>query len=162
MKFGAKRFSPLDWAIAGGAGVAFLSAFLPWWGYKGPLLLYSAYVSGWSAGFTAWAGALLLTLAGVYVFLSRSEVAMPKALVGPGVLVAAAAALGLLLVIVRWLTLPHVNGGAAGSMGARYGIWLALIAGIVEVAAATLAFRESGEPLPRVKATPEAGKSVPE
>ena len=162
MKFDAKHFSRLDWATVGGAGVAFLSAFLPWWGYKGPLSLYGASVNGWSAGFTAWAGALLLTLAGVYLFLRRSEASLPKSPIGPAVLVAGAAALGLLLVIVRWLTLPHVNGGAAGSIGARYGIWLALVAGIVEVSASVIAMRESGEPLPWAKAAPEAGKSVPD
>ena len=63
-------------------------------------------------------------------------------------LVAGGAALGLLLVILRWLTLPRVHGGVAGSIGAKYGIWLAIIAGIVEVAAAVAELRASGEPLP--------------
>lgn len=73
---------------------------------------------------------------------------MPSIPVGPSVLVAGGAGLGLLLVVVRWLTLPSVRGGAAGSIGAKYGIWLAIIAGIVEVAAAVVEMRASGEPLP--------------
>jgi hypothetical protein len=148
MRFDAKRFSNVDWAIAGGAGVAFISGFLPWWGYSGPLSNYSASVSGWSAGFSAWAGTLLLTLAGVYLVLRRSEVSLPAMPVGPAVLTAGVAALGLLLVLIRWLTLPRVHGGLAGSIGSKYGIWLALIAGIVEVSAAVVALRASGEPLP--------------
>ena len=64
------------------------------------------------------------------------------------VLVAGVAGLGLFLVIIRWLTLPHVHGGLAGSIGSKYGIWLALIAGIVEVGGAVVALRASGEPLP--------------
>ena len=68
--------------------------------------------------------------------------------VGPSVLVAAAAALGLLLVLIRWATLPRVHAGLAGSIGAKYGIWVAIIAGAVEVAAAVIAMRASGEPLP--------------
>jgi hypothetical protein len=56
MSFDWKRLSTLDRAIAGGAGVAFLAGFLPWWGASvGP---FSVSVSGWSAGFTAWAGTL--------------------------------------------------------------------------------------------------------
>ncbi|HEY3543073.1 MAG TPA: hypothetical protein VGK79_11075 [Gaiellaceae bacterium] len=148
MSFDLKRLSRLDRLIAGGAAVVFVSAFLPWWGYHGPLDLYSASVSGWSAGFTAWAGALLLTLAGVYLVLRRSGANLPALPVAPTVLVAGLAALGLLLVIVRWLTLPKVQGGAAGSIGARYGIWFAIIAGAIELAAAIAAMRASGEPLP--------------
>jgi hypothetical protein len=148
MAFDWKRFSTLDRAIVGGAAVAFIAAFLPWWGYDGPLAIYSTSVSGWSAGFSAWAGTLLLTLAGVYVVLRRSEVSLPSLPVGPSVLVAGAAAVGLLLVIIRCLTLPSVHGGAAGSIGAKYGIYIAIVAGAVEVAAAVMAMRASGEPLP--------------
>jgi len=148
MAFDPKRLSTLDRTIVGSAGVAFIAGFLPWWGYNGPLNTYSASVSGWSAGFSAWAGTLLLTLAGVYLFLRRSEVSLPSLPAGPAVVVAGAAGLGLLLVLIRWLTLPRVNGGLAGSIGAKYGIFIALIAGIVEVGAAVLEFRASGEPLP--------------
>jgi hypothetical protein len=148
MTFDLKRLSTLDRVIAGGAAVAFISGFMPWWGYTGPLDVYSASVSGWSAGFTAWAGTLLLTLAGVYLVLRRSGISMPELPVGPSVAVAGVGALGLLLVVIRWLTLPRVHGGLAGSIGAKYGIFLALIAGIAELAAAVVEMRASGEPLP--------------
>jgi hypothetical protein len=164
MKFDAQRFSRLDWAIVGGAGVVFISGFLPWWGYSGPLTLYSASVAGWSAGFTAWAGILLLAAAGAYHFLRRAEVSLPTAPVGPAVLTAGVGGLGLLLVVIRWLTLPRVHGGLAGSIGAKYGIWLAIVAGVVEVGAAVVAVRASGEPLPWAQAQPAeplAGESTP-
>ena len=148
MNFDLKRLSNPDRAIAGGAALAFVSGFLPWWGYSGPLSLYSASVSGWSAGFSAWAGTLLLTVAGVYLVLRRSGVSLPSLPLGPAVLVAGVAAVGLFLVVVRWLTLPRVHGGLAGSIGARYGIWLAIVAGAVELAAALMELRASGEPLP--------------
>lgn len=148
MKLDLKRLSSLDRAIAGGAGVAFVAGFLPWWGYSGPVSLYSASVDGWSAGFTAWAGTLLLTLAGVYLALRRSGMSMQSTQIGPAVVVAGASALGLLLVIIRWLTLPRVHGGLAGSIGAKYGIWVAIIAGAVEVFAAVAELRASGERLP--------------
>jgi hypothetical protein len=59
-------------------------------------------------------------------------------------LVAAVSALGLLLVFVRWLSLRRHSGNGL-DYGAKYGIYLALIAGIVEVAAAAVALRTSGE-----------------
>ena len=160
MKFDARKFSQLDWAVVGGAGVAFIAGFLPWYGYSGPLHIYSASISGWSSGFSAWAGTLLLTLAGVYLFLRRSDVSLPALPVGPAVVVAAVGGLGLLLVIIRWLTFPTVHGGLAGSIGAKYGIYIALIAGIVEVAAAVIEFRASGEALPWAQEPTEA--SAPE
>ena len=48
MALDVKQFSRTDWLIAGGGAVAFVAAFLPWWGYDGPLDLYSVSVSGWS------------------------------------------------------------------------------------------------------------------
>src|SRR6266568_4937676 len=143
MRFDWKRLSTLDRVIAGGALLAFIALFLPWYGVTvGP---FSASVSGWSAGFSAWAGSLLLTAAGVLLVLRRSGVKFGLPNVGPSVLVAGVAALGLLLVIIRWVTFPryHVVGVSYG-VGARYGIYIALIAGIVEVTAAVMQMRASG------------------
>jgi hypothetical protein len=147
MSFDWKRLSSQDRAIVGGAGVAFIAGFLPWWGAS--VGLFSVSVSGWSAGFTAWAGTLLLTAAGVLLALRRSGTALPSVGVGPSVLVAGVAAVGLLLVIIRWVTLPRYRGI---DVGARYGIYLALIAGVVEVAAAVAEMRASGEQLPWAQA----------
>jgi hypothetical protein len=151
--FDPKSLSRTDQAVLGGAAVAFISGFLPWYGYSGPLSIYASSLSGWSSGFTAWAGTLLLTLAGVFLLLRRMETEMPKLPVGPAVLLAGVAALGLLLVIIRWLTLPSVHAGLAGSIGAKWGIWVAIIAGIVETGGAVVQLRESGEPLPWAQAS---------
>jgi len=148
MKIDLGRLSQLDRGIVGGAAVVFISGFLPWWGYSGPANLYSASVKGFSTGFTGWAGILLLFAAGLYLFLRRMEVSVPALPVGPAVAVAGVAALGLLLVIIRWLSLPSVHGGLAGSIGARWGIWVAILAGVVEVGCAVAEFRASGEPVP--------------
>lgn len=146
MRFDWKSMSTLDRVIAGGAAVAFIALFLPWYGVSvGP---FSASVSGWSAGFTAWAGGLLLTIAGVLLVLRRSGVSVPSAM-GPSLQVAALAAVGLLLVIIRWVTFPRYHAvGISYGVGARYGIYIALIAGIAETAAAVMALRASGEPVP--------------
>ncbi len=151
MRFDLKQLSTLDRVIAGGAAVAFIASFMPWYGVSvGP---FSASVSGWSAGFTAWAGALLLTIAGVLLVLHRSGATLPSLQVAPSVLVAGIAGLGLLLVIIRWATLPryHVS-DLSYDAGARYGLYIALIAGIAEVAAAVVAMRASGESTPWAQA----------
>lgn len=53
MSFDWKRLSTLDRAIVGGAGVAFIASFLPWYGVS--VDPFGVSVSGWSAGFSAWA-----------------------------------------------------------------------------------------------------------
>lgn len=148
MAFDMSKLTNQDKLIAGGGAVAFIAAFLPWYGYRGPLPIYDASVMGWSAGFTAFLGILLLVAAGVYVVAQRQGSSVPKLPVGPAVAVAGAAIAGLLLVIIRWLSMPRVHAGLAGSIGPRFGIFLALLAGVVEVAGAVMEFRASGETLP--------------
>lgn len=154
MSFDWKRLSTLDRAIAGAAGVAFIAAFLPWYGASAGL--FSVSVDGWSAGFSAWAGSLLLTAAGALLVLRRSGLSMPSG-VGPALLVAAVAAVGLLLVVIRWISFPRYRGV---DVGARYGIYLALIAGIVEVTAAVKELQASGEPVPWAQ-TQQTGAEPP-
>jgi len=147
MSFDWKRLNTLDRAIAIGAGIVFIAGFLPWWGVsEGP---FGVSVSGWSAGFTAWAGTLLLTIAGILLVLLRSGFKLPESNLGPSVLVAGISGLGLLLVIIRWITLPRYHGI---DVGARYGLYVALIAGIVEVGAAVSELRTSGESMPWAQA----------
>jgi hypothetical protein len=141
MSFDWNRLSTLDRVIAGAAGVAFIALFLPWWGVG----IVDFSVSSWSAGFTAWAGVLLLTAAGVLHVLRRSGADLKLGNVGPALLVAGVAALGLLLVIIRWTSQPRYRGFG---VGAKYGLYIALIAGIVEAAAAVMEMRTSGERIP--------------
>lgn len=143
MSFDWKRLSTQDRVIVGGAAVAFIAAFLPWYGVSFAGL--GVTVSGWSAGFSAWAGALLLTAAGVLLVLRRSGATFNLGNLGPSVLVAGVSAVGLLLVIIRWISFPRYHGL---DVGARYGIYIALIAGLAEVAAAVTAMRASGEQIP--------------
>jgi hypothetical protein len=165
MSFDWKRLSTLDRVIVGGAAVAFIAAFLPWYGVSFEGL--GVTVSGWSAGFSAWAGALLLTAAGVLLVLLRSGARVNLGNLGPSVVVALIAAVGLLLVVIRWVSFPRYHGL---DVGARYGIYIALIAGIAEVVAAVRAMRASGEQVPWAQsrqapaepATPPEAPAVPD
>jgi len=142
-----KQLNTLDRVIVGAAAVAFITLFLPWYG----VTIGETSVSG-SGGFAGSAGALLLTAAGALVLFRRTGGSLLSgANAGPSTLVACSAALGLVLVIVRWGTLPSYHAGGVDfsySVGPSYGLYLALVAGIVETAAALLALRTAGEQRP--------------
>lgn len=125
------KLSSRERVIVGGAALAFIAAFMPWWGAN--LGFINVSVDGWSAGFTAWAGSLLLTAAGAYLIARRWGATLPAPSMGEARVVAALAGLGLLLVIIRLATLPDVNGLGVGT---RYGIWIAFLAGVSETIAA--------------------------
>ena len=145
MEFDAKRFSALDWVVIAAGATAFIAIFLPWYGATAGS--FSSSVSGWSAGFSAWGGALLLTGAGVLLVLRRSGATMSEVgPIGPSAFIVIVAGLGLLLVVIRWLSFPtfHVAGFPV-NVGAPYGIYLAVIAGVAEVIAASIALRSAEE-----------------
>jgi hypothetical protein len=145
-KFEMKRLSRLDWAVIGAAGLSFISLFLPWYGFSSPA--FSASVSGWSTSW-GWFGGLLIIAAGVYLAMVRSEFNLSSMPVTPAVVVLGASALGTLIVIIRWISLPSGHSGVLGySYGAQVGIFLTIIAGLVQVGAAIALFRASGEKLP--------------
>ncbi len=147
--FDWKKLSTPDKVVAITALCALIALFLPWYGFSSTF--YSASVSGFSSGY-GWLGALLIVLAGVYLVLLRSGSNMPKLSMGPGVLVLGASVIGTLLVAIRWITLPRGSYGVTSvtgfSYGARIGIYLALIAGIVQIVFALRLFRASGESMP--------------
>ncbi|HET7486929.1 MAG TPA: hypothetical protein VFJ85_03310 [Acidimicrobiales bacterium] len=161
MAFNVNQLGKLDRAVAIGGGLAFIAGFLPWWGYRGPHSIYVPSVSGWNAGFAAVAGMLLMAAAAAYLVLRRAEVKLPELPVGPAVAVAGASLIGLGLVVLKWLTLPRIGPRLGGSIGPRFGIWLAMIGGVVELVGAVGLFRGSGESLPWEQAPPPSPPPPP-
>ena len=127
-----KTWARVDWAILGGAAVAFGAGFLPWCRYAGSIPFSQI---GWSSGLSAWVGVLLLALAAVVALLQLVEEGIPEHPLVSAVVVAAISAAGLVLVVARGLTFPALPGL---SVSPAYGYWLALLAGIVETTAAVL------------------------
>ena len=73
---------------------------------------------------------------------------------GPGVIVLGASVIGAVLIVLRWITLPRGSYGnvvATVSWGAGVGLYLALIAAIVQAVYAVRMFQSSGEALPWAK-----------
>lgn len=153
-KFDATRLSRLDWIVVGASVLALISLFLPWYGASS--LGFSASVSGWSTSY-GWLGGLLIVASGGYLILQRSQADLSRVKLGPATVVLGAAVLGTVIVILRWISLPRGHAGVDGitiySYGARVGIYITLIAGVVQVISALRLFRSSGEKLPWAKAT---------
>jgi hypothetical protein len=149
-----KKLSTLDRVVAVTAIVTLIALFLPWYGYSEAG--FSASVSGFSTGY-GWIGALLVIAAGVYLVRLRSGQSLPKLPAGPAFVVLGASALGTILIILRWVSLPKGSVGVAGttffSYGPRFGMMVALLAGVVQVVGATQLFRASGESVPWEKKT---------
>jgi hypothetical protein len=159
-KFDAKAISKLDWGVIGAGGVTVIALFLPWWGVSVGIYSYSS--SGFSTSW-GWLGALLIIGAGVYHMLYRSQVDLSKMPFGPAVIVLAAASLGTLIVLLRWLTIPGGYGSGIGSVsaGPRIGLILTVIVGLIQVGCAFVMFKASGEALPWAQKKAEGSDTPP-
>jgi hypothetical protein len=149
--FDWKKLSTGDRVISITALVALIALFLPWETVHYDS--FSASRGGFGSGF-GWLGALLVIAAGVYIVALRSGSNMPKISYGPGVVVLGASVIGAVLIVLRWITLPRGSyGNFAGSVswGAGIGLYLALIAAIVQAVYAVRMFQSSGEALPWAK-----------
>ncbi|HTB08692.1 MAG TPA: hypothetical protein VK704_02680 [Acidimicrobiales bacterium] len=141
-----KKLSTTDKVISVTAAVALISLFLPWYGASG--VYGGASVSGFSTSY-GWLGGLLIVAAGVYLVFLRAGSNMPKFSYGPGVIVLGLSLIGFVIVIIRWITLPKGSfDGGAFSYGPQVGMYLCLIAGVVQSFFALRMFRASGEALP--------------
>jgi len=90
-----------------------------------------------------WIGAILIIAAAVYLVMLRSGSNMPKNSYGPGVTVLGLSAIGTLIVLLRWLTIPKGFG-----YGPQYGMYLTIIAGVVQAVLSYRLFKASGEKVP--------------
>lgn len=139
-------FRRVDWAVAATGLVSFLALFLPWWGvsFGG----FSATVSGWHTSY-GWVGGALVVLAALWYVLAAAGAGVPRLPVSAAMGAAGLTVVGLVIVLIRWLTLPR--GGYLGrdfTYGGRAGIWIAVVAAVVQVVALVRVFRRSGETLP--------------
>jgi hypothetical protein len=143
-QFDMKKLDTSDKIVAGASVVTLICLFLPWYGVSSGA--FSDSVSGFSTSY-GWLGAIFIIAAGVYLVMLRSGSNMPKNQFGPGVTVLGLSLLGTVIVLIRWLTIP--KGGVPGfSYGPQYGMYVTILAGIVQVVLAFRLFKSSGEKVP--------------
>jgi hypothetical protein len=143
-QFDMKKLDRTDRIVIGMGLLTLICLFLPWYGVSSGI--YNASVSGFSTGY-GWLGALLIIAAGVYLVALRSGSNMPKTSYGPGVTVLGLSLIGTVIVAIRWATIPK-GGFANYSYGPEYGMYLVILAGIVQVVVAFRLFKASGESVP--------------
>ncbi|WAL64648.1 hypothetical protein ORV05_27350 [Amycolatopsis cynarae] len=132
--FDLKQVTKLEWMGIGGGLVAFVASFLPWYSFSAGVL--SGSLSAWSVGIGGWGPVLLLIACGALVLAPRFGRQVPNApliwLIASGV--------SVLIILLRWVTLPSDPlgglGGAGFSAGAGFGLFLGLVAAIVSCAGA--------------------------
>ncbi|MGD0690897.1 MAG: DUF5336 domain-containing protein [Acidimicrobiales bacterium] len=139
-QFDMKKLDTSDRIVAGMGVLTFICLFLPWYG--GGVGIFSGSVNGWGTSW-AWIGALLIVGAAAYLVALRSGSNLPKNSYGPGVTVLGLSAIGTILVILRWITIPKGFG-----YGPEYGMYITIIAGAVQAVLAFRLFKASGEKVP--------------
>lgn len=150
VKIGDREVATGDAVLMGTGGLMLIDGFLPWYGID--IFTIHVHVKGFSSGFTAWLGILLIVSVGAAVaarvFAGRALPASTA--IGPAALVLAVSGLGTLLVLLRLLS---------QSSATKFGLFVGLLLAAAQTAYAFLAFRASGEPLPTFgrSATPPVG-----
>lgn len=129
------NFKTHDWLKVGGGAVFLIAGFLPWLQISG--FGFSVSANAFDFFFTGTVPWLIFVAIGVLTFLSAAKIfSLPETMPVPTIFLGAAA-LGTLLVIIRFFD-------TEGGLDRGIGLFLALIAAIVVTAGAYMAFTESG------------------
>jgi hypothetical protein len=141
--------------ILSGAGLLMLiDSLLPWYGYD---------ANGWHPTFIAYQAGFLAFFPLLIVVLIAGSVAT-RAWSGTGLTRVGSGeltwnlvfligdAVAFLFIVLRWATLPNLEGA---SVGAKFGLYLGLIIVLAQAAGAFLAMAAAGDPLPaRLRRSP--------
>lgn len=148
-EFDVKRVTTLEWAGIGAGLAAFIFSMFPWYSvsYAG----IGSSLSAWNSGFIAWFPMLLVLVAGGLLLATHFGVKVDRL---PLIWVSLSG-VAVLLVLLRWLTLPDDGGlgdlgilGDSGfESGAGAGLILGLIAALVSTVAAVISFRAAPKPV---------------
>lgn len=121
-------------------------AFLPGYGADSGRFHTSIKVA--SMGFSAKMGLLFALLAGAWVIARAAGVKTPDLPAGDAFIAVALAAIGLVFFLYRILDLPGVS-GPGFSVGRKWGLYVAVLASLVQTAVAFKRFKASGETTPK-------------
>ena len=146
-------FTKSDWMKIGGAIGFFVFGFFDWVTFE----LAGATVSGYNVFHFFWTGTipwLLIMAVGTLTVLLALKVLDAKQLPWPLIMLAASA-LAALLLLLRLVFNPNDESDlfelAGGDVGRAFGMYLAVISGLVVFAGALMAFTESGGDLNDLK-----------
>jgi hypothetical protein len=144
--FDPARVSKAEWIGLGAGLIAFIASFLPW--YSVSAGLFSVSINAWSLGFLAWFPVLLMVAAAGVILAQQLGANMPQVRPGWPLVLLGVAALSLILVLIRWVSLTADTYGFAFSgisYGAGFGLYVGLVAAILLGLSQYLVFRSSGQ-----------------
>lgn len=152
--FDPARVTKAEWIGLGAGVLAFVASFLPWWevSFSGPAaglgFVADGSLSAWSLGFFAWFPVLLLVASAGVMLAGHLGAQIPSVRVGWPVILLGVSVIALVIILLRWLTLPSPSGAFAltgVSYGAGFGLYVGLIAAVLFGLAQYLIFRASGQ-----------------
>ena len=151
-----RRLSKRDLTVIVGGALVLVASFLPWETAtsNGVGVVYTGSASAWNAGFGAWFGSLLCAAAAAAAAARHLGHLSTVRGIGPNLAACGLAVTGLVLLLLRLLTLPHAGSygplGPAGGYG--YGPGFGAFAGVglaaVQAIVALLNVRAAGEKIP--------------
>lgn len=123
----------------GGGILAIISMFLPWYGFSFGGLA-SVSINAWSAGFLAWGGLVLAIAAAVIIVLKALETQdVTAGSLAAEQLALILAGVGVLLIILRWLTETSL---------VKFGLFIGLISAAIVAYGAFATMKDAGLELP--------------
>jgi len=146
--FDPARVSKAEWIGLGAGLIAFIASFLPWYDWTaGP---FGFSVNAWSLGFLAWFPVLLIVAGAVVILVQQLGTNMPQIRVSWPLILLGGAALALVLILIRWLSLSAETDGfavAGISYGAGFGLYVGLVAAILLGLSQYMVVRSTGQTL---------------
>jgi hypothetical protein len=152
-EFDPKAVHRNDWGVIGGGVAVFVASFMRWFGFDFAGM-FEVSRTGWNSGLLAWLGILCAVSAAAVVAALVIGAALPSLPLGWRSVVLALAAVATLCLV---LTLGVGSTFQGLSLGRSFGLFLALIAAIVQAVFAYLAFAASGETVDLSKLGTRAG-----
>jgi hypothetical protein len=171
--FDPARVTKAEWIGLGAGLLAFIASFLPWYQVSASGIISVSYsFNAWSLGFAAWFPLLLLVAGAGLILAQQLGVNVPVVKPSWPLILLGIAVLSLVIMLLRWLTLPGASdyagldglGDAGFSYGAGFGLYVGLVAAILFGVSQYLVFQSSGQKLSDVTKQfrgPGAGQAPP-
>jgi hypothetical protein len=159
-RFDRRQVTPLEWIGVLAGAIAIVVSFFSWRHVAGPSVVDLARTLGlktwytaWGSGLSGWLPVVLLAGAGALILAKGAGVRLP----GVPFLWAGLALAALVIIIIRWVTLPTPDAEllAARNLrpedidtGASIGLYLGLIAAVLSLLGAVIRILAMARPAP--------------
>ncbi len=146
-----------DWLIGGGGLALFIFSFFPWYGADYGFV--SVSINGWDSGFFGWFSVILgLVLVAYVVAFKVLDVQMPELPLPESLLVLIVAGVCALCLLIRLAFGASYHGVSVG-LGRKFGLFLAVLSGLVAAGGAFLNFQAEGMPTSKSPGTGGTGQA---